>query len=75
MQDDRDQIARYRQAALAAREKTRAAIEPTQWHQIADAWDQLAVHAKMLELSGADSVADGLQVEGPTKKGQRELRP
>ena len=48
MQDDR--IARYRQAALAAREKATTAIDPKQWLQIADGWDQLAGHVEMLKL-------------------------
>jgi hypothetical protein len=46
MQDDR--TARYRQAAIAAREKAASAIDPKLWVEIADSWDQLAGHVETL---------------------------
>jgi hypothetical protein len=46
MQDDR--ITRYRQAAVAARQRARTAIESKLWNQIADAWEQLASEVELL---------------------------
>jgi hypothetical protein len=40
MQDDR--AARYRQAALAARERAATASDPKLWFEIANFWEELA---------------------------------
>jgi hypothetical protein len=46
MQDDR--IARYHQAAIAAREKAETAFDPKLWFEIADGWEELVAHVRML---------------------------
>jgi hypothetical protein len=45
-----DRILRCRLAALAAHEKVMTARYPQYWRQIAEAWDQLAMHFESLEL-------------------------